>query len=184
MRLTEWSPQRNADVRLDGFVQVDSRPVRCLCLMPRPPKHVGSFARSQANSETALPRNSESACLCPPLQRGHHRRWDQPEITIQGMRDSPAHQHPRLRKADMVMLVTQSSVSAPQQVGPVRHAYSAACSLQTQRGSHHVACAGHSNTDSEPPSAALRPQTVQFPAPIRRICSHGVCDLRRPACPQ
>ena len=48
---------------------------------------------------------------------------------------------------------------------PVRHVCSAACSQQTQGGSHHVACAGLSCTDSEPALAALRPQTVQILAP-------------------
>ena len=73
----------------------------------------------------------------------------------------------------------QSSVSAPQQVGPDRHACNASCSQQTQGGLRHVACMGLSYTEFEPPSPALRPQTVQILAPIHRICSHGVCDLRR-----
>ena len=37
--------------------------------MPRPSKHVGSFARSHANSETALPRSTASVCLSPPSKR-------------------------------------------------------------------------------------------------------------------
>ena len=37
--------------------------------MPRPPKHVGSFARSQANSETSLPRSTDIACLSPLSKR-------------------------------------------------------------------------------------------------------------------
>ena len=74
--------------------------------------------------------------------------------------------------------LSQSSVWASQQVGPGRHACSAARSLQTQGGSLHVACVGSSDTDFEPPSAALRPQTVQIQPPILRINSYGACDLR------
>ena len=74
----ERSAQRLADARHDSLVQVDCRPTSTLpaprspppaTLMPRPPKHVGSFARSQANSETALPRSTESVCLSPPSRR-------------------------------------------------------------------------------------------------------------------
>ena len=56
--------------------------------------------------------------------------------------------------------------------------------LHVRSRTKEVACAGLSSTDSELPSAALRPQTVQILAPVPRTRSHGVCDLRRPAYPQ
>ena len=45
-------------------------------------------------------------------------------------------------------------------VGPGRHAHGAERSLQTRGDSLRVACVGSSNTDFEPPSAALCPQKL------------------------
>ena len=118
MRFSERSVQRFADTRHDRLVQVDSRPVRCPVprrpseqpLMPRPPKHVGSFARSHANPETSLPRSTESVCpsFQASLQRSHHRRCDQSKV------NTLAHEHPRLLEADVVMLTASKSLSALQ----------------------------------------------------------------------
>ena len=55
---------------------------------------------------------------------------------------------------------------------------------RSKEGYTMFACAGLSNTDFRPPSAVLRPQTVQTQAPTPRICSSGVCELLRPARPQ
>ena len=75
MHTSERSVQRFTDARNDGPVQVDSRYVAFgaksiwATLGPRPPKHVESFARSHASSETVLPRSTESVCLSPSFRR-------------------------------------------------------------------------------------------------------------------
>ena len=48
------------------------------------------------------------------LQRGHHRRWDQPGIIIQGMCDALSREHPRLREADVVVLIASKSLNTLQ----------------------------------------------------------------------
>ena len=95
--------------------------------MPRPPKHVGSFARSQANSETSLP-NTDIVCLSPPskrrLERGHHRGWDKPS---RACADPLAHQHPRLCKADMIMWIARRSLNVLQRRESLLHSFSIVC---------------------------------------------------------
>ena len=97
MHTLERSVQRFADNRHDSLVQVNSRPVRCLrreaCLSnpyAEATKARGEFCPApQANSETSFPRSTESVCLSPPskrpLQRSHHRWWDQSKVIIQGV---------------------------------------------------------------------------------------------------
>ena len=117
MRLLERSFQRFADARHDSLVQVNSRPVRCLCRITHlsNPDAQTSIARGELCPFPGRLRDSTSKehrkrlpepSFQASLQRGHHRRWDQPGIIIQGMRDSTAY-----RKADMVMLVTR--IKAP-----------------------------------------------------------------------
>ena len=99
----------------------------------------------------------------------------------------------------MIMLIARKSLNALQRRESLLHSFNrlcgrlsrlaqtdmhavlAVCSLQTQGGSPHIACVGSSNTDFGPPSAALRPQTVQIQAHFLHICGYGVCDLLRPA---
>ena len=98
MHLAYRSVQRYAYVRHYCLVQVDSCPVRCLrrethlgnpdaqtseargklCPFPR---QLGDFTSQEHRHRLSQPSFQAS------LQRGHHHRWDQPEIIIQGMRD-------------------------------------------------------------------------------------------------
>ena len=166
--------------------------------MPKPPKPRGEFRSLPGQLRDSTSKEYRKRLPEPPSKRRCTGAITAGGTSLKSESKACAtHQHPRLRKADMVYVghtqsaqcsaasrglspPSPSSVSAPQQVGPVRHACSAACSLQIQGGLHHVACAGLSNTDSEPPSAALRPRTVQILAPIHRICSHGACDMHPP----
>ena len=74
--------------------------------MPRPPKHVGSFSRSHAGSETFPPSSADIVCLS-------HQRWDQPKVTIQSTSNFLAHQHPRLHKADVVTCKSLDTLHRP-----------------------------------------------------------------------
>ena len=55
-------------------------------------------------SACATQRNRQRCLICiiiiivlqPSLQRCHHHRWDQPEIVVQGMRNTSAQPHPSL----------------------------------------------------------------------------------------
>ena len=86
-------------------------------LCPEPPKHVGSFARSHANSETSLPRSTESVCPSPPSKRRCSGAITASgtslnQVIIQGVCNTLAHEHPRLREADVVMLIASESLDA------------------------------------------------------------------------
>ena len=101
MRLTERSPKRNADVRHDGLVQINTRPLPCLCRIAHlsNPNAQASEARGEFRSLPSQLRDSASKehrkrlpepTFQASLHQGHYCRWDQPEIIIQGACNSVA----------------------------------------------------------------------------------------------
>ena len=177
VRLSEPSVQRLADGRHDSLVQVDSRPVRCLRrqdpseqpLMPRPPKHVGSFARSHANSETSLPKRTVSVCLGPPSCRlctgAITAGGPSLKIVIQGVRDALAHEHPRLREADVVMLIASKPLDALKYREGFPNPLSRLCgrfSWLAQAHTHAILHVCRKETDAVPLALDLRAQVANL----------------------
>ena len=164
--------------------------------MPRPPKHVETFARPQVNSETSLPRSTDIVCLSPLSRRRCSGAITAGGTSLKSYSRASATSllmsiHFFFCKADMIVLITCKSLHALQcresLLRSLNRLYGHLSRL-AQVDMHavlRVRCRLKETHPMslawEPPSAALRPQTIQIQAPILRIKRYGVCDLRRPA---